>query len=151
MQTEYSLFAREVESVLPTIDELGIGFVPYSPLARGFLAGAAKPAEELEDGDSRQQLSWWTRENYAHNVAIVEKLTAVADAKGAKVSQLALAWLLTRGTNIVPIPGSRNSARVEENVAAANLELTAADLLAIDEALGDGPQGPSAADVEAWD
>jgi aryl-alcohol dehydrogenase-like predicted oxidoreductase len=151
VQTEYSLFAREVEAIFPTLDELGIGLVPYSPLARGLLTGGAMPAGELQADDVRQQHPWWTVENFDKNCAIVEKLTVIASSKGATTAQLALAWVLTRGEHIVPIPGSRNPVRVEENIGAVELELTLEDLAAIDEAIGDGPHGSSAAQVESWD
>jgi aryl-alcohol dehydrogenase-like predicted oxidoreductase len=151
VQTEYSVFAREVEAVLPTLDELGIGLVPYAPLARGLLTRGATPASELEADDVRQQHPWWSPENFDKNYAIVEKLAVIAARKEATTAQLALAWLLTRNENIVPIPGSRNPVRVEENIGAADLELTPEDLVAIDEVIGDGPYGASAANVEPWD
>lgn len=151
VQTEYSLFAREVETIFPTLDELGIGFVPYSPLARGFLVGSPRPAAEHEEDDARRNLPWWQPENFEHNRAIVERLAAIAQAKDATVPQLALAWLLTRGEHVVPIPGSRSPQRVEQNVAAADLELSADDLAAVDAALGDGPQGASTAEAASWE
>ncbi|TCI98735.1 aldo/keto reductase [Aeromicrobium sp. IC_218] len=151
VQTEYSLFAREVETIFPTLDELGIGFVPYSPLARGFLVGSPRPAAEHEEDDARRNLPWWQPENFEHNRAIVERLATIAQEKDATVPQLALAWLLTRGEHVVPIPGSRSPQRVEQNVAAATLDLTADDLAAIDAALGDGPQGASTAEAASWE
>jgi aryl-alcohol dehydrogenase-like predicted oxidoreductase len=151
VQTEYSLFAHEVEAIFPTLDELGIGLVPYSPLARGLLTGGALPTGELQADDARQQHPWWTVENFDKNCAIVEKLTVIASSKDATTAQLALAWVLTRGEHIVPIPGSRNPVRVEENIGAVELELTPEDLAAIDEAIGDGPHGCSATQVETWD
>lgn len=153
LQTEYSLFARQVEQLFPVLDELGIGFVPYSPLARGFLTGAVKPADQYDAEDSRANgmWEWWKPGNYEKNYGIVQKLTAVAADKGASLSQLALAWLLSRGEHIVPIPGSRSAKRVEQNVAAADLVLTAADLEAIDAAIGDGPFGAGSSDVSSWD
>jgi aryl-alcohol dehydrogenase-like predicted oxidoreductase len=153
LQTEYSLFAREVEQLLPTLDELGIGFVPYSPLARGFLTGAVKPADQYDPTDMRggQGLSWWQPANFEGNRVIVERLSAVAAGKNMTLSQLALAWLLAQGDQIVPIPGSRNPQRVEENVAAAGYELSASDLDAIDKALGDGPFGERYSAGTVWD
>lgn len=152
LQTEYSLFARKVEQLFPVLDELGIGFVPYSPLARGFLTGAVKPADQYDadDGRSTGLFEWWQPGNYEKNHAIVEKLTAVAAAKGASLSQLSLAWLLTRGGHIVPIPGSRSARRVEQNIAAAELNLTAADLKAIEAAIGEGPYGAGSSDTSTW-
>jgi aryl-alcohol dehydrogenase-like predicted oxidoreductase len=155
LQTEYSLFAREVEQLFPVLDELGIGFVPYSPLARGFLTGAVTPSNQYDATDARSNagagLPWWQPGNFERNYQIVEKLTAIAAAKGATVSQLALAWLLAQGEHIVPIPGSRNPIRVEENIAAANIELTSADLLAIATAIGDGPDGSRNTEGVSWD
>jgi aryl-alcohol dehydrogenase-like predicted oxidoreductase len=153
LQTEYSLFAREVEQLFPVLEELGIGFVPYSPLARGFLTGAVKPADQYDADDGRASgyFEWWQPGNYEKNYAIVEKLTAVAEEKGASLSQLSLAWLLTRGDHIVPIPGSRSAKRVEQNIAALDLTLTPADLDAIDDAIGEGPYGAGSSDTSSWD
>jgi len=152
LQTEYSLFAREVEQLFPVLDELGIGFVPYSPLGRGFLTGAVKPADQYDAADSRAngRYEWWLPGNYEKNFAIVEKLTAIAESKGASLSQLSLAWLLTRGQHIVPIPGSRSAKRVEQNIAAADLALTPADLDAVDAAIGEGPYGAGSSDTSSW-
>ncbi|MBU2664858.1 aldo/keto reductase [Actinoplanes bogorensis] len=141
LQTEYSLFERDVEQLLPVLDELGIGFVPYSPLGRGFLTGAAKPADQYTEGDMRRTDPRWQPGNYEKNLDAVRRLTALAESKGATVSQLALAWLLTRGEHIVPIPGTRSVRRVEENTGAADVKLTDADLAAIDEILPDGGFG----------
>lgn len=128
LQTEYSLFAREAEEVLPVLEELGIGLVAYSPLARGFLTGAARPRAAYEADDARQLTPWWAPGNFEANQELVAELTALAESKGATISQLSLAWLLAQHEHIVPIPGSRSAARVEENIAAADLELSAADL-----------------------
>lgn len=141
LQTEYSIFAREVESLLPVLGELRIGFVAYSPLARGFLSGAVTSREHYDRDDFRQRLPWWAPENYGRNRAIVEILTEFAHRKGATLAQLALAWLLTRQGDIVPIPGSRNQSRVAENVGAADLVLTGEDLDAIDRIAPEGGIG----------
>ncbi|WP_028659890.1 aldo/keto reductase [Nocardioides insulae] len=155
LQSEYSLFTREVESLFPVLDELGIGFVPYSPLARGFLTGGLKGStEEYDSTDSRRSgagLPWWQPGNFEHNHAIVQELTSVAEGKGATIAQLALAWLLSRGEHIVPIPGSRDPRRVEENLAAVDLALDAPDLDAIEKALGDGPAGRRNSEGVQWD
>jgi aryl-alcohol dehydrogenase-like predicted oxidoreductase len=142
LQTEYSIFQREVEAaVLPTARELGIGFVPYSPLGRGFLTGDFRPAAEYPDDDMRSWAAAWQPGNYERNVAAVEQLRALAATKGITPSQLALAWLLSRGDDVVPIPGTRSAARVEENVAAADVELSAADLERIAGIVPDGAYG----------
>lgn len=142
LQTEYSIFERAVESeILPTVRELGIGFVPYSPLGRGFLTGAVKPAAEYEESDMRRWDERWQPGNYERNVAAIEALTALAQEKGIAVTQLALAWLLAQGEDIVPIPGTRRPERVAENAAAAEVTLTAADLARIDEIVPDGAFG----------
>jgi aryl-alcohol dehydrogenase-like predicted oxidoreductase len=141
LQTEYSLFERDVETLFPLLDELGIGFVAYSPLGRGFLTGAAKPASEYDPSDMRHHDPRWQPGNYERNLDAVRKLSDLAATKGATVSQLALAWLLARGEHIVPIPGTRSVRRVEENVAAADLKLTDADLTAVGEILPTGGFG----------
>ena len=154
LQTEYSLFARQVEELFPVLDELGIGLVPYSPLARGFLTGAVKAADQYDVTDGRAtggRFPWWYAENFDHNYAIVERLTSIAIGKHASLSQLALAWVLAQRQDAVPIPGSRSRQRVEDNVFSAALELTAADLRAIEEALGDGPQGERHTMIATWD
>ena len=121
LQTEYSIFARDVEAVFPVLEELGVGFVAYSPLARGFLSGAVASREHYAANDFRQRLPWWAPENFAANLAIVEELTELARRKDATLAQLSLAWLLARQDYIVPIPGSRNPSRVDQNVTAADL------------------------------
>ncbi len=155
LQTEYSLWTRDPEAeILPTIRELGIGFVPYSPLARGFLTGGVKPADQHDPSDGRSYgavFPWWEPGNFEQNYEIVQRLTAIAEDKDATVAQLALAWLLAQGDCIVPIPGSRNPGRVAENVAAVDLELTAADLEAITAAIGDGPYGARNTEGVSWD
>ncbi|GAA3948666.1 aldo/keto reductase [Gordonia caeni] len=131
LQTEYSIFAPDAEPLFGLLEELGIGFVAYSPLARGFLTGTAKPAGLYDSSDFRTFMPWWSTENYDANAEIVDRLTELAAAKGVTVAQLALAWTLTQRDYIVPIPGSRNPDRVAQNIAAADLTLTADDLARI--------------------
>jgi aryl-alcohol dehydrogenase-like predicted oxidoreductase len=139
LQTEYSVFERQVEAdVLPVVRELGIGFVPYSPLGRGFLTGDVRPASEYPANDMRSWDDRWQPGNYERNLAAVERLTALARAKDITVSQLALAWLLAQGEDIVPIPGTRSARRAVENAAAAAVTLTEDDRSEIRAAL---PQG----------
>ncbi|MGW6911609.1 aldo/keto reductase [Streptomyces sp. NPDC054940] len=141
LQTEYSLFERDVEQLFPVLDELGIGFVAYSPLGRGFITGTAKPAGEYDATDMRNFDARWQPGNFEKNVQAVDKLAELAAAKGATVSQLALAWLLTRGEHVVPIPGTRSAKRIEENAGSADVTLTDADLATIDEILPHGGFG----------
>lgn len=153
LQTEYSLFERDVEqAVLPVLHELGIGFVAYSPLGRGFLTSAVRPAEEYAEGDMRRWDARWQGENYRANLAAVERLTALAASKGATVTQLALAWLLAQDEHVVPIPGTRSQVRLAENVAAADVTMSAADLAAVAEILPAGAYGDRypAALLDAW-
>jgi aryl-alcohol dehydrogenase-like predicted oxidoreductase len=134
LQSEYSLWTRDLEAeVIPTLRELGIGLVPFSPLGRGFLTGAVKPGTVAE-GDFRASMPRFKGEAGEHNYRLVEALQALGRKKGATPGQLALAWVLHQGADFVPIPGTRKLARIEENIAAAEIELTAADLAAIDEA-----------------
>ncbi|MBA0046102.1 aldo/keto reductase [Mycobacterium sp. NPDC050853] len=129
VQSEYSLWTRDVESaVLPTLRELGIGLVPYSPLGRGFLAGAIRSADQLADGDFRKNLPRFSQQNLDTNRAIVGAVESVAAETGATAAQVALAWLLSRGEEIVPIPGTTKAARVEENAAATDVTLSDAQL-----------------------
>jgi aryl-alcohol dehydrogenase-like predicted oxidoreductase len=141
LQTEYSLFEREVESIFPTLTELGIGFVPYSPLGRGFLTGSAKPADQYDETDMRRTDPRWQPGNYEKNLEATQQLIALAESKGGTVAQLALAWLLAQGQNIVPIPGTRSPRRLEENVAAVDFALSADDLVRINEILPTGGFG----------
>ncbi|RZZ83656.1 aldo/keto reductase [Pseudoxanthomonas winnipegensis] len=134
LQTEYSLWTRDPEEngVLSTVRELGIGFVPYSPLGRGFLSGAIKRPEDFDADDFRRHNPRFQGENFARNLALVDKVRALAEAKGVTASQLALAWVLAQGEDLVPIPGTRRIANLEENLGAIDLVLDAADLAAID-------------------
>jgi aryl-alcohol dehydrogenase-like predicted oxidoreductase len=142
LQTEYSVFERAVEAdILPAVRELGIGFVPYSPLGRGFLTGDVRPASEYPANDMRSWDDRWQPGNYERNVAAVEQLTQLAATKGISVGQLALAWLLAQGDDVVPIPGTRSPERVRENAAAADVTLSADDLAAIHAALPEGGFG----------
>ncbi|WP_374429670.1 aldo/keto reductase [Tabrizicola sp.] len=141
LQTEYSLFERDVERLFPVLRELGIGFVPYAPLGRGFLTGTAKPADQYDKSDMRSFDPRWQPGVFEKNVEAVRQLEDFAKERGAKVSQLALAWLLAQGDDIVPIPGTRSIARLEENVGAVRLELTAHDLERIGEILPAGGFG----------
>ncbi|MDK4743426.1 MULTISPECIES: aldo/keto reductase [Rhizobium] len=140
-QYQYSILARDVEPLLPVLEELGIGLVAYSPLARGFLTGHVASRDQYAADDFRQNLGWWAPANFAKNVEIAKELTSLAAAKGVSLSQLALAWLLTRKDYIVPIPGARNQQRVSENISAAELVLTDADLKRIDEIAPNGGIG----------
>ncbi|WP_180901232.1 aldo/keto reductase [Martelella soudanensis] len=141
LQTEYSVFERDVEAVLPTTHELGIGFVAYSPLGRGFLTGAVKPSAEYEENDMRRFDPRWQPGNFEKNLDAVRQLGELAQAKGITVSQLALAWLLAQGDDIVPIPGTRRVERLEENLAAVDVTLSADDLARIRNILPDGAFG----------
>ena len=132
LQTEYSLWTRDPEAeILPTVRELGIGFVPYSPLGRGFLTGQIKRYEDLAPDDFRRYSPRFQGENFQKNLELVERVVELAQAKGVTPGQLALAWVLAQGQNIAPIPGTKRRAYLEENVAAATIELTAAELAAL--------------------
>jgi aryl-alcohol dehydrogenase-like predicted oxidoreductase len=141
LQSEYSLFTRDPESkVLPTLRELGIGFVAYSPLGRGILTGAVTSTDDFDAGDSRKDNPRFSAENFEHNRRLVADVEAVAAEVGATPAQVALAWLLTRGDDVAPIPGTKRVTRVEENVAADQVALTPdqlARLDALDDAAGD--------------
>ena len=129
LQTEYSLWTREPESeLLPILRELGIGFVPYSPLGHGFLTGRIRTVDDFADDDWRKTNPRFTRENFQRNLGIVEEVTRVASEANATPAQIALAWLLAQGADIAPIPGTRRVARVEENTAADSIELSADQL-----------------------
>ena len=129
LQTEYSLWTRDVEDeVLPLLRELGIGFVPYSPLGHGLLTGQVRSADDLADDDWRKTNPRFAAENLRRNLALVDEVTAIGAEIGATPAQTALAWILTRGEDIAPIPGTRRVARVEENTAADDVELTGTQL-----------------------
>lgn len=133
LQTEYSLWTREVETeILPTCRELGIGFVAYSPLGRGFLTGRIRSVGDLEAGDWRGNLPRFTGENLQRNLAIIRGLETIAADKGCRLSQLALAWLLARGDDIVPIAGTKRIRYLEENMGALGVTLSAEDMERID-------------------
>ncbi|MGO8687088.1 MAG: aldo/keto reductase [Candidatus Dormibacteria bacterium] len=144
VQSEYSLFSREPEAeVLPTCRELGIGFVPYSPLGRGVLSGAVTSTAQFGAGDFRAHTPRFEADNLARNLQLVERLTEVASARGCTPAQLALAWVLAQGDDIVPIPGTKRRRWLEENVGALAVELTAREIAAI-EAIA--PRGAAAGD-----
>jgi aryl-alcohol dehydrogenase-like predicted oxidoreductase len=129
VQSEYSLWTRDPEGeVLPTLRELGIGFVPYSPLGRGFLTGRITSLDDLADDDFRRANPRFTEENLRENLRIVDEVRTVAAEAGATPAQVALAWVLSRGDDLAPIPGTKRVARLEENVAADTLELTTTQL-----------------------
>lgn len=140
LQSEYSLWERGPErEVLPACRELGIGFVPYSPLGRGFLTGQARRAEEYAaDGDFRRALPRFAGENYDRNMALVATLRSMAAAKACTPAQLALAWVLARGPDVVPIPGSKRQSHLAENVGALHVRLQPADCAALDAAFPPG-------------
>jgi aryl-alcohol dehydrogenase-like predicted oxidoreductase len=142
LQTEYSLWSRDPEDeILPVVRELGIGFVAYSPIGRGFLSGRFKTIDDLEPTDYRRLSPRFQGQNFARNLDLVRRIEEIARAKGVTPAQLAIRWILARGNDIVPIPGSRSIGHLEENIAAAEIELTAEDLARIDEV---APKGVAA-------
>lgn len=142
LQTEYSLWSREVEDdILPACRALGIGFVPFSPLGRGFLTGQIRRPEEFPPDDLRRHLPRFQGENFRKNLDLVGRIEEMAAAKGCRPSQLALAWVLSRGEDVVPIPGTKRRGYLEENVGALEVSLTPNDLARIDEA---APRGAAA-------
>jgi aryl-alcohol dehydrogenase-like predicted oxidoreductase len=139
LQTEYSLFARDVEDeILPTVRELGIGFVAYAPLGRGFLTGNIKSPDDFEPDDYRRTSPRFMGDNFRKNLELVERVREIADEKGVTPSQLAIVWVLSRGDDIVPIFGTRSRKRLEENLEALQIELTTEDLERIEEAAPKG-------------
>jgi aryl-alcohol dehydrogenase-like predicted oxidoreductase len=133
VQTEYSLWTRDIETeVRPTCRELGIGFVPYSPLGRGFLSGRFKSPDELDENDFRRSGPRFTGENLDANLQLASKLAEIADEKGITRAQLALGWVLAQGDDLVPIPGTKRRRYLEENAAAVDVELSEGDLARID-------------------
>jgi aryl-alcohol dehydrogenase-like predicted oxidoreductase len=139
VQSEYSLFTRDPEGeLLATIRELGIGFVAFAPLSRGLLSGWLSSPDELAPDDLRRDLPRFQGENFARNLAVVEQLRRLADEQGATASQLAIAWLLARGEDVVPIPGAERPRYLQENVGAAEVRLTPEDLAAIEQVASRG-------------
>jgi aryl-alcohol dehydrogenase-like predicted oxidoreductase len=143
LQSEYSLFTRDVEDeILPTVRELGIGFVPYSPLGRGFLTGRWRSIEDMPEDDTRSaRFPRFAEENFKKNLELADRVREVAEGKGITPGQLALAWLLAQGDDIVPIPGTKRREYLEENAGAAGVTLTEDDLASIEEAM---PRGSAA-------
>jgi aryl-alcohol dehydrogenase-like predicted oxidoreductase len=134
VQSEYSLWTRDLEDdVLPTLRELGIGLVAYSPLGRGFLTGAIRSPEDLAEDDWRRTNPRFQGENFQANLALVDAINAMAEAKGVTAAQLALAWVLAQGNDIVPIPGTTRPERIDENAGALEVELTEDELAQLDE------------------
>jgi aryl-alcohol dehydrogenase-like predicted oxidoreductase len=139
LQTEYSLWSREPEEeILPTCRELGIGFVAYSPLGRGFLTGQFRKVEDFPEDDYRRHSPRFQGENFRKNLDLLRRIEEIAREKSCKPSQLALAWVLARGQDIVPIPGTKHRKFLEDNVAAVDLKLTAEDLRRIEEIFPSG-------------
>ena len=139
VQTELSLWSRDAEAeVLPTVRELGIGYVAYSPLGRGFLTGQIKSPDDFPDDDFRKFHPRFQGENFAKNIALVHEVEAMAKERGCTTAQLALAWVLAQGEDIVPIPGTRHVRYLDENIGALEVELTGADLKRLDQILPPG-------------
>jgi aryl-alcohol dehydrogenase-like predicted oxidoreductase len=132
LQSEYSLWTRDQDETLPLLRELGIGLVPYSPLGKGFLTGQVRSIEDLDDDDFRKTNPRFTGENFQRNLAIADEVQAIAADVGATPAQVALAWLLAKGDDIAPIPGTRRVVRLEENVAADQVELTSEQIARLD-------------------
>jgi aryl-alcohol dehydrogenase-like predicted oxidoreductase len=129
VQSEYSLWSRDYENdVIPVCAELGIAFVPYSPLGRGFLTGEIKSVDDLAPEDWRRTNPRFQGENFAANLRIVDEIKALAASKGATTAQIALSWVLAQGSHLIPIPGTRRISRLEENAGAATVTLTADEL-----------------------
>ena len=144
LQTEYSLWSRDVEDeILPTIRKLGIGLVPYSPLGRGFLTGRFKSTDDLDAKDYRRVTPRFQGENFERNLGLLSEVEALAAEKGIKPGQLALAWVLAQGTDIVPIPGTKRRVYLEENVAAVDVKLSNAEIEKLSNAI---PRGAAAGD-----
>ncbi|MBZ6383339.1 aldo/keto reductase [Sphingomonas sanguinis] len=142
VQSEYSLWERDVESdILPVVRELGIGFVPYSPLGRGFLTGQITRREDLPEGDYRRNDPRYSEQNFDRNMQLVEVVKTIAAAHEASAAQVALAWLLAQGDDIVPIPGSKRRTTLEDSMKAAELVLSTEDLAKLDQA---APRGGTA-------
>ena len=139
VQTELSLWSRDAEAeVLPTVRELGIGYVAYSPLGRGFLTGQIKSPSDFEEGDFRKNHPRFQGENFDRNIQLVREVEAMAAEKGCTTAQLALAWVLAKGDDVVPIPGTKHRRYLDENIGALDVRLTAEDLQRLDEILPPG-------------
>jgi aryl-alcohol dehydrogenase-like predicted oxidoreductase len=139
LQTEYSLWSREPEEeILPTVRELGIGYVAYSPLGRGFLTGQIRSIDDLDEDDYRRHAPRFQGENFQKNLDLVKEIEAISQEKGCTPAQLALAWLLAQGEDIVPIPGTKKRARLEENMGALNVRIDSEDRARIDRILPPG-------------
>ncbi len=133
LQSELSLWSRDIEDeVIPACRELGIGVVAYSPLGRGFLSGVIKSVDDLAEDDWRRNMPRFQGGNFAKNLELVERVEQIAAAKGCTTAQLALAWVLAQGPHVVPIPGTRSRARLEENAGAAEIHLTEEELAEIE-------------------
>jgi aryl-alcohol dehydrogenase-like predicted oxidoreductase len=144
LQTEYSLWTRDPEDeVLPAVRELGIGFVAYSPLGRGFLSGQIRSIEDLDEQDFRRRNPRFQGDNFQRNLDLVERVRVIADEEGVAPSQLALAWVLSRGDDIVPIPGTKRRSYLEENAGAVDVEVSHDELARIEAAF---PKGATAGD-----
>jgi aryl-alcohol dehydrogenase-like predicted oxidoreductase len=144
LQTEYSLWSRDVEAeILPTVRELGIGFVAYSPLGRGFLTGEIRSPSDFPDDDYRRFHPRFTGENFERNIQLVREIEAIAREKGCTAAQLALAWVLAEGQDIVPIPGTKRRKYLEQNIDALSVQLSEEDLRRIDAII---PRGAAAGD-----
>jgi aryl-alcohol dehydrogenase-like predicted oxidoreductase len=153
LQTEFSLWTRDPEeAILPTVRELGIGFVAYSPIGRGFLSGRFQSPDDFAEDDFRKHHPRFQGENFQKNLEVVEKVKEIADEKGVTAGQLALAWVLAQGEDVVPIPGTTKREHLEENVAAAEIELSDDDLARIDEVAPHGvASGDRYADMSSID
>ncbi|MDB5697247.1 MAG: aldo/keto reductase [Alphaproteobacteria bacterium] len=139
LQTEYSLWTRDPEEeILPTVRELGIGFVPYSPLGRGFLTGAIQSREDFPEGDNRRNHPRFSDENFQRNLDVVATVKALAERKGCTPAQLALAWVLAQGEDLVPIPGTKRRRYLDENIGALDVVITPEDKAEIDRVLPPG-------------
>ena len=139
LQSEYSLWSRDIEDeIIPTLRELGIGLVPYSPLGRGFLTGQITRFEDLDADDYRRHSPRFQGENFDKNLHLVEKVKDLAAQKGVTAGQLALAWVMAQGEDIVPIPGTKHRKYLEENVAAVQIQLTEQELAEIEEIMPKG-------------
>jgi aryl-alcohol dehydrogenase-like predicted oxidoreductase len=153
LQTEYSLWTRDPEqSVLPAVRGLGIGFVAYSPLGRGFLSGQLREPDDLAEDDFRRHHPRFQGENFKRNLELVDRVQEIAREKDVTPGQLALAWVLHQGEDIVPIPGTKRRSYLEENIGALEVELTDDDLRRLDEAAPAGaPAGDRYADMSSID